>query len=274
MGNETRLWAYLRGDKRTVLGWLQRVDAEIIGTILDYQAQNGILGGCAEIGIHQGRSFIPLCLALRSDERALAIDLFGDQARNLDGSGVGSRAAFHGNLARFGIDRANVVEIEGSSEYVTPAQITDAVGIVRYFSIDGGHWRGIVQNDLRLAEAVLAPAGVIGLDDYCRTEWPEVTEGYALWRAATTSDVVPFAAGSNKLYLCRRSYRDRYRAALATPFLRRYLTKTYQSGDDAIDNYRVELLSQDEEGLRSAFTNALKIFRPDWFLKVAKSQET
>jgi hypothetical protein len=270
MGEQGRVWDYLRRDKSSVRGWLQRIDAEIIGTILDYQNDHGIGGGCAEIGIHQGRTFVPLCLALRPDERALAIDLFDDQEHNLDGSGTGSLVAFHANLDRFRIDRTQVREIHGSSERVTPDRIKTEIGDVRYFSIDGGHWRAIVQNDLRLAEAVLSDAGVIVLDDYCRTEWPEVTEGYALWRAATKSDVVPFAAGSNKLYLCRKAHAKSYRNALKTPFLTRYWTKTYSQGDDRIDNYRVELTAQDEDGLRGALFNSLKIFRPDWFLRLAK----
>lgn len=270
MSDHAGLWAYLRGEKRSVRGWLQRIDAEIIGAIFDYQATAAINGGCAEIGIHQGRSFIPICLALRPGEKALAIDLFDDQSRNVDGSGVGNLAAFHANLDRFGIDRAAVCEIHGSSEDVTAAQITAELGEVRYFCIDGGHWRDIVINDLKLAESVLAERGVIVLDDYCRTEWPEVTEGYALWRAQTSSDVVPFACGSNKLYLCRKAHASAYRAALKTAFLSRYWTKTYAQGEDAIDNYRVELLAQDEEGLRGAFAHALKIFRPDQYLRWVK----
>lgn len=265
-----KLWAYLRRDKRHVRGWLQRIDAEIIGAILDYQQREQIGGGCAEIGIHQGRTFVPLCLALQPGEKALAIDLFEDQSRNLDGSGVGNLPAFHANLERFGIDRQAVCEIHGSSEDVTPAQVKGLIGKVRYFSIDGGHWRGIVQNDLRIAEATLADRGVVVLDDYCRAEWPEVTEGYALWRAATTSDIAPFASGSNKLYLCRKAHAAAYRAALKTPFLSRYWTKSYEQGDDVIDNYRVELLAQDEDGLRGAFYSALKIFRPEWYLRFVK----
>jgi hypothetical protein len=271
MERNSKLWAYLRRDKRHVRGWLQRIDAEIIGAILDHQAAQQIGGGCVEIGIHQGRTFLPLCLALQPGEKALAIDLFDDQSRNLDGSGVGNLAAFHANLDRFAINRATVREIHGSSEDVTPTQIESEVGKVRYFCIDGGHWRSIVQNDLCLAAATLADRGVIVLDDYCRTEWPEVTEGYALWRAATASDIVPFASGSNKLYLCRKAHAAAYRAALKTPFLSRYWTKTYEQGDDAIDNYRVELLAQDEDGLRGALHNALKIFRPEWYLRLFRN---
>ncbi len=260
-----RLWNYLRHGKKAVKGWLQRVDAEIIGAILDYQQAHAVAGACVEIGVHHGKSFIPLCMALRGDELALCIDLFDDQSKNLDVSGKGDFDAFQSNLARFGIDPARLRTFKGSSEEVSPDHILQQVGRVRYFSVDGGHWKSIVQNDLRLAEQTLSRDGVIALDDYCRAEWPDVTAGYALWQESTASDIVAFAVGSNKLYLCRRAMAPAYRAALKTAFLSHYLSKTYRCGDQDVDCYRVEPVDQDEERIGRIPALALKIFRPDWF---------
>jgi hypothetical protein len=260
-----RLWNYLRHGKKAVKGWLQRVDAEIIGAILDHQQQHAVAGACVEIGVHHGKSFIPLCMALRGDELALCIDLFDEQSKNLDASGKGDFDAFQSNLARFGIDPARLRTFKGSSEDVRPEEILQQVGPVRFFSVDGGHWKSIVQNDLRLAEQTLASGGVIALDDYCRAEWPDVTTGYALWQESTPSDIVAFAVGSNKLYLCRRAMAPAYRAALKTPFLSHYLSKTYRYGALDVDCYRVEPVDQDEERIGRIPSLALKIFRPDWF---------
>ena len=199
------LWSYLRHGKKDVRGWLQRVDAEIFGALLSFQHRQGIAGSCVEIGAHHGKSFIPLCMALRSDERALCIDLFDDQSKNLDSSGRGDFHAFQENLSKFQIDASRIHLVKGSSEDVTCDDILRQVGPVRFFSVDGGHWKSIVQNDLRLAERCLSPDGVLALDDYCRAEWPDVTAGYALWQQETASDIIPFAVGSNKLFLCRKS---------------------------------------------------------------------
>ncbi len=260
-----KLWNYLRCDKKHVHGWLQRVDAEIIGSILEFQNRQRISGGCVEIGVHHGKSFIPLCMALRGDEFALCIDIFDDQSKNLDSSGRGDFNSFQANLAKFRLDPLRIRFFKGSSEDVTHDCILQQVGPVRFFSVDGGHWNSIVQNDLRLAEKTLARDGVIALDDYCRAEWPDVTAGYTLWQDKTESDIIPFACGSNKLFLCRKEFAAAYRAALKTPFLVHYLSKSYRSGDAEMDCYRVELVEQDETRMKGAFALILKIFRPEIF---------
>jgi hypothetical protein len=265
-----KLWHYLRSGKKDLNGWLQRVDAEIIGLILESQHRENATGGCAEIGVHHGKSFVPLCLALRGEERGLCIDLFEDQSKNLDASGKGDFTTFQSNLAKFGIDPQRIQVFKGSSEDVTPDYVLQNVGPIRYFSVDGGHWKSIVQNDLNLAERTLTKDGVIALDDYCRADWPEVTSGYALWQERTGSDIVPFAIGSNKLYLCRKGSAAAYRAALRTPFLKHYFSRTYRSDNTDVDVYRLELFEQDETRLKSIPALALKVFRPDVFMALKK----
>jgi hypothetical protein len=261
-----KLWNYLRHDKRNVSGWLQRVDAEIIGSILLFQHQQNITGSCVEIGIHHGKSFIPLCMALRSDELALCIDIFDDQLKNLDSSGKGDFYLFQENLAKFQIDSSQIRIFKGSSEDVNHEYIIQQVGSVRFFSVDGGHWKSIVQNDLCLAEISLIEGGVIALDDYYRADWPDVTAGYTLWQEQTNSNIIPFAIGSNKLFLCHQDFAVAYRSALKTPFLSEYFSKSYRTEKAEVDSYRVELIEQDETDLRSLLTFTLKIFRPDIFI--------
>ena len=263
------LWDYLRRGRRSVDGWLQRVDAEIIGTLLEYQRLKGMRGGLVEIGAHHGKSFIPLCLSMAEGEQALCIDIFEQQEWNLDRSGSGDLVRLRENLVRFGVLASRVAILASRSEQVTPQQITDIVGKVRFFSIDGGHWEAVVKNDLYLAEAVLASGGVIALDDYFRAEWPEVTSGLARWSAATTTDIVPFAAGSNKLFLCRAGYTEAYLGALETSFLRHFCSKQYRSGSTQLACFRVELSHPDEERFLSKIRYGLKMFWPDLFVALA-----
>lgn len=261
-----KLWNYLRYDKKRVNGWLQRVDAEIIGAILEFQYRQNIAGSCVEIGVHQGKLFIPLCMALRSDELALCIDVFDDQRLNLDSSGKGDFNLFQENLAKFHLNPSRIQVFKGSSEDVGCKHILQKVGPVRFFSVDGGHWKSIIRNDLRLAEKSLTSDGVIALDDYYRAEWPDVTTGYTLWQEETESDIIPFAAGSNKLFLCRKGYAAAYRNALKTPFLNHYFGKSYKSEKAEIDSYRVELVEQDEARLKSMLVFMMKLFRPNMFI--------
>jgi hypothetical protein len=156
--------------------------------------------------------------------------------------------------------------LKGSSEDVKPDDILEQVGSVRFFSVDGGHWKSIVQNDLILAEKTLSAEGIIALDDYCRSEWPDVTCGYTLWRNDTKSDIIPFAVGSNKLYLCRKDFAQEYRAALNNPLLREYFTKSHNTDGAVIDCYRLEPFNQDEESTIRAILLSLGIFRPDIYV--------
>lgn len=268
-----KLWTYLRSHKSSVKGWFQRIDAEIMGAILTFQDTSGIQGDCLEIGVHHGKSFVPLCLALRKDEHAVAIDIFGDQHLNKDRSGKGDLAIFRRNLRKFNIPEVQIITIQKSSDLITPAEILELTGPhrIRYFSIDGGHWKTIVENDLRLAESTLAHAGVIALDDYCRADWPEVTYAYSLWQDQTRCALVPFAIGSNKLYICHRDYVRRYQDSLRTRFLDSFFTKTYHTDTSAVDSFRCEQYLQDEAHLAHACLYCLRTFYPSLYHRLNRS---
>ncbi len=162
-------------------GWLARTDAEILQVVMEAQCAAGLTGSAAEIGVHHGRSMIAICLGLADNEKAYAIDIFDQQHLNKDGSGRGNRDIFEKNLVKFGVAPDAIVIDPRPSDEVKPQDILEAVGPARIFSVDGGHWTSIVQSDLRLAEASIAPHGVIALDDFHRLEWPEVSAGYFAW---------------------------------------------------------------------------------------------
>lgn len=73
-------------------------------------------------------------------------------------------------------------------------------------------------------------------------------------------------SAQNKLYLCRKDYAPEYRAALKTPFLLHYFSKSYRSQNAEIDCYRLAPFKQDEEPAKNAIGFMLKMFRPDIFL--------
>jgi hypothetical protein len=218
---------YASGARKTIAGWLSRIDAEILKSILVAQNNHGLAGSVAEIGVHHGRSFILLCLGLREHEKAYCVDIFDDQHLNKDGSGRGDRAILEANLRRFGIAPEHVKIDPRSSELVQPADLISQVGPVRLFSIDGGHWSEIVVNDLVLAEQVLSDYGVIALDDFHRAEWPEVSAGYFKWFTGRKRPIVPFAIGFKQLFLCQSDRVDFYQEVLAcNDFLSRLKVKT------------------------------------------------
>jgi len=224
--------------RRSIKGWLSRQDAEIMLALMAAQEAVGDGGAVVEIGVHHGKSFLLMALA-NVGGQAYAIDIFDQQALNLDKSGSGNRAVFEANLKRFGID-PDGIHIDGrSSDKVMPDDITTAAGPVRMFHIDGGHHRSAVLNDLALAEATLADHGIIVVDDVFRPEWPEVSAGLFEYLAGHDRLAV-FAIGFNKTFLCRKEHAEIFRKSLLkNNFLRMYLTRRYKVSRDEILVYQL-----------------------------------
>lgn len=221
-----KLEAYATRGRQRIGGWFDRIDAELYRILLTGQSALGVTGGCAEIGVHHGKSFIPLCLGLAQGEKAVCIDIFEDQAHNRDKSGHGDYEIFRANLDNAGI-AADVVEvIRGSSLNVTADAITSRVGPVRFFSVDGGHWFDIVKNDLELAHRSRAPGLIIALDDAFRPDWPEVASGMFSWHNETERALVPLVITKAKLYLADRAFADRYAALMEANAYLSYMTRT------------------------------------------------
>jgi hypothetical protein len=220
-----RLRRYLARGSADVLGWLEPTDALITRVLADLQTQSGHRGGVGEIGVHHGKLFILLYLVLHVGERAFCIDVFEAQELNPDGSGHGDEPTLRRNLLAHAGSLADIEMLRGNSADMSAGQILAATGPVRLFSVDGGHSAELAYNDLCLADATLAPHGVILLDDYFEREWPGVSDGTQQFLRERRPDLVPFAIGLNKVYFCRpplaQHYGEAVRATCADLFLRR-----------------------------------------------------
>src|SRR5262245_23230946 len=211
---ESRVARYIHRGKFYVDGWLRTEAALVIAALNEGQRALGVEGGIAEIGVHHGKLFILLYLLSRAPEKALAIDLFGDQHLNVDQSGEGDLGRFQGNLQRHA-DNARLVLHQGNSLDLTAADLVRlAEGPLRFISVDGGHTAEATAHDLGLAETSLAEGGIVVVDDVFNERWPGVGDGVHRY-FARHSGLVPFAIGANKTYFCRPSHRELYRAAAA-----------------------------------------------------------
>ncbi|MEM6972177.1 MAG: class I SAM-dependent methyltransferase [Pseudomonadota bacterium] len=216
---------YCRRGRLDIDGWFPRLDAHLFALILEAQEKDGL--GVVEIGVHHGKSFVPLALS-NDAQRCYAVDVFDRQDQNTDRSGKGDLAKFSESLMRVGIDPADIVIDKRRSDQVAPADILDSVGPVRFFHIDGGHHAEAVQDDLALADATLHESGVVAVDDAFRPDWPEVDRGMFAALADDALDLHAFAFGHNKLYLCRKAWLTRYRTLLADdPFLSIFFARLY-----------------------------------------------
>jgi len=261
-----KLEKYLKSEYKRVQGWLHRVDGEIIYSILKFQNDEKIRGSTAEIGLHHGKLFVALAMCLNNNEKAYGIDIFDKQEFNLDKSGNGSLSKFKKNLGIFNIPFEVVVIDNRQSEIINKLDILEKVGRIRFFSIDGGHWKDVVTSDLFLAENTIADGGVIALDDFLRSEWPDVSLGYFSWLNETNSNIVPFAIGFNKLYLCEKSYADTYIKLLETStFLKFFKAKNYSFLGNNIPIFNHYLLP--EWSFSRQIKHFFKINFPNFYVK-------
>ena len=196
-----------------VEGWLSQGIAEPLTEVDRFQREAGILGSVMEIGVHQGKFFIPLALLKRPEEYALGIDLFEDQGKNIDGSGKGDFGAVSANLEKHVQERSRVELLRRDSLSLTPldkVEFLKKYGPFRIVSIDGGHTPFHTVNDLLFVQDILQSGGIVILDDYYNLHWPGVHEGVARFFLQNTPKIRIFCYTQNKLFLTDLSHYRRY----------------------------------------------------------------
>jgi len=158
---------YLDRGYAKVTGMSSRFAAAVCCGLMRIQSALGVAGPIAEIGPFEGRFFIALAHALAPDEQALAIDLF-----DWPNPEVADR--FEANCVLHGIAPERRITWKQDSRSIAPAALVAKLGDrrVRFFHIDGEHSRATLGKDLELATAVLAPGGVIVLDDMLHPGYP------------------------------------------------------------------------------------------------------
>ncbi len=216
-----QLQRYLHKGNKRVEGWLYQVDAQLVRAVGDIQTNNKISGSVGEVGVWQGRLFILLYLLLHEKEKAFSIDIFDLNHLSKDRPNPKSNPALNQLLEMFlsnvRVHAGTIDDIHtfrDTSDNVAAQDILSKVGKVRLFSIDGGHTKELVINDLELADATLCEQGVVIFDDCFKPEWPGVVNGLHEFLYKKTSDIVPFAISRNKIFLCRSTAAQMYRESL------------------------------------------------------------
>jgi hypothetical protein len=196
--------------QRFVTGFLQPEILSVLDVLNAAQRTKQVSGAIAEIGVHHGKLFIGLRLLQRPGAKSVAIDIFGDQTLNVDGSGHGDYEKFENNV-KLWASMDDVAVHQGDSTKVEPATLRDlAGGDIRFFSVDGGHTDEIVYSDMKLAEATLAAGGIVIADDVFNEYWPGVATG-TLRYLGGGAKLVPFLIGFNKVFFTHAEYSEFYR---------------------------------------------------------------
>ena len=209
-GDFALLERYVGRHARTIPGYLRSLDLEVICALGRWQSEAGLAGGLAEIGVHHGKLFLALAALRRPAERAIAIDLFEDDTLNSTGRHAGRASALPYHAARLSIPLAPCEIVKADSATLTPEQIRSIAGPVRLGSIDGAHTQPTVGGDLHLMADVLAPHGIIALDDFANDDWPDVREAATDFLATRSGDFQAFLLTPGKLYIAHAAWADRY----------------------------------------------------------------
>ncbi|MFC5373960.1 class I SAM-dependent methyltransferase [Brevundimonas faecalis] len=197
-------------------GWLSESAKAFSEALLSRQRLALCQTGSLELGVHRGKF---LAVLARGNDTGVVVGV--DAMLDAEGRDLSPEHAAEAvehirrNVATASL--APVHLITARTATVTPE---DLLGIssngFSFIHIDAGHEAEDVRTDIALADAVLSTGGVIAMDDFLNVWMPGVTDGLYSYRAANPdTDIVPFAAGGNKLFLCRRADHDLY-AAFAT----------------------------------------------------------
>ncbi|MEB3292831.1 MAG: class I SAM-dependent methyltransferase [Synechococcales bacterium] len=196
-----------------VEGWLSPNLLQPLKVIAQFHKAHGIQGNVLEIGVHHGKFLIPLALMTQPGEIAIGIDIFEDQQKNIDFSGLGSYGKTAENIKRYCDLSIPVKLVRKDSLAMTVKDRLDLLsesGAFRLVSIDGGHTCEHTVNDLLIAQDILQSGGVVILDDYYNMHWPGVHEGVARFFMNYVPKLKIFSYTQNKLFLSDFTHHRRY----------------------------------------------------------------
>ncbi len=220
---------YLDAGYATVPGMSSRFAAAICCGLMRIQTGLGVRGPVVEIGPFEGRFFIALAHALADGEIALGIDLF-------DWPNPDVKDRFEANCAKHGVTPDRRIAWKADSRTMAPEELLAKLGgrRVRFFHIDGEHSRSALTRDLELATSVLAPDGVIVLDDMLHPGYPTLMVAVHDYLARHPEMCVlciidrETVVAATKFVLCRTDWFKRYEEKL----LEAYAANVWPLGAD------------------------------------------
>ncbi len=211
--------AYIDGPYNSVVGMSSQFAASICCGLLRIQTAAGVTGPVVEIGAFEGRFFIALAKSLSPGEVALGIDLF-------DWPNPEVQDRFIANCDRHDVPAESRVVWKTDSRTMQPADILAKLGGIRprFMHIDGEHSRAALKADLERATAVMAPEGLIVLDDMLHPGYPtlmvavhEYLEGHPEMCVLAVIDRETIVAAT-KFVLCRKAWFKTYEEALLAAY--------------------------------------------------------
>jgi predicted O-methyltransferase YrrM len=195
-------------------GWFAEGAIVTWDALLSFQSGRGQRGDLLEIGVLRGKSAAMLAVHARPDETVVLVD----PALRREAIDLVADAHPHGNLLLR-------VRSDGMAEL---DEITERRGRCRWVHIDGEHSGRAVRNDLTIAATLMAPDGIICLDDFFAPAYPQITEAAFRFLDERRDELQLFLTGFRKGYVCTRAaapaYLDFVKTRLPAEYRRRGFT--------------------------------------------------
>lgn len=172
-------------------GWFTEGAIVTWDALLAFQSERTQQGDLLEIGVLKGKSAAMLAVHAAPEEAVVLIDpALRQEAIDL----VASAHPSHNLL----LLRARSQDVVGLEE------LASRRGRCRWLHIDGEHSGRAVRNDLAIAADLVAPDGIICLDDFFAPAYPQITEAAFRFLDHRKAEFQLFLAGFRKAYICAR----------------------------------------------------------------------
>jgi hypothetical protein len=207
---ENTLDDYLARGYSAIEGWLLDPAVRVTLALAEIQRSCTDSGPVCEIGVWQGRYLALLSFVSAEPRPVIGVDCFTHVA---DRDQQISRVYQNINAWFRRPKLARVVQ-KNSRDVTADELIRMGGGKFQFISVDGDHTMPGCLHDMNLAEQMLAPGGIVAVDDIMNPTCPGVVEAVVRHSIESQASLGPVAIVGNKLFMTQNSYCDRFRQAL------------------------------------------------------------
>lgn len=169
-----------------ITGMLSPFSMAVMDSLLAYQREGGITGDMVEFGVFRGKSAAILAARLTKSETLHLYDVENYPDRDPLANAPG----------KVSFNVANTSTLS-TGDFCCRA--------VRFCHIDASHMFEPTVHEMALADFMLAPDGILSLDDYTNLDYSQNIAAIFKYLFTKPTDLVMFLVTDEKAYLCRRS---------------------------------------------------------------------
>ncbi|QWW70158.1 class I SAM-dependent methyltransferase [Rhizobium sp. WYJ-E13] len=179
----------------SIEGMMSAFSMQLMDSVLAFQKATGVTGSILEFGVFKGRSAAVLSAHVQPKDKFVLVDVEPYMTAETAASFF-AKPDFHlGRSEEFAKSYDGYTSLKRS---------------VRFMHVDSTHsYRGTLE-EMKLADALLAPDGVLCLDDYANLNYSQILPAVYKYLYRSWTDLRVFLVTNDKCYICRRKHFDFY----------------------------------------------------------------